>query len=362
MSRGGVFRALDRAFVLALAAGALTACRKPPPPAPETAPESARVWELLASELPSALLSVTGRSPTDIYAVGADKGHGPLVLHFDGKGWTELHTGTRGDLWWAQALANGPVLMGGAHATVLRFDGKRFESLKTPGLPSQTVYGVWGADAQNFYAVGNVDGKNGFVWHFQGATVASEVLPPNLPRMAGGELPGFFKVFGIGDETWVVGGAGVVLHRTAGAPFALVPTATKDTLFTVHGTPDHLLAVGGSGNGVLLEGKSGAFHDASPVAAGLLQGVFAGDRGDWVTGERGFVYTRPPGATAFTLVDHGLTLPTTSALHSVFVDSAGGVWSAGGNVLSTALSDGVLVHYGDSVPTVVIDDEDAGTP
>ncbi len=49
-----------------------------------------RQWQLLASELPAAMLSVSGRSPNDIYAVGADKGHGPLVLHFDGKAWSEI--------------------------------------------------------------------------------------------------------------------------------------------------------------------------------------------------------------------------------------------------------------------------------
>ena len=61
------------------------ATRRRAPSRPRPRPE----WQLLASELPSALLSVSGRSPTDIYAVGADKGHGPLVLHFDGKGWKQ---------------------------------------------------------------------------------------------------------------------------------------------------------------------------------------------------------------------------------------------------------------------------------
>src|ERR1700712_2288600 len=75
-------------------------------------------WELLASELPSALLSVSGKSAKDIFAVGADKGHGPFVLHFTGKKWAELHTGTSGDLWWVQAFADGRALMAGANGTV----------------------------------------------------------------------------------------------------------------------------------------------------------------------------------------------------------------------------------------------------
>ncbi|MGO8996612.1 MAG: hypothetical protein ACLQVI_25135 [Polyangiaceae bacterium] len=349
-------RAPSLVLVLVASVAAIPAlgCRKAAPPAAKKTLE----WQLLASELPSALLSVSGRSSKDVYAVGADKGHGPLVLHFDGHGWTELHTGSSGDLWWVQALPSGPVLMAGASATVLRFDGRRFERMKSPGLGNQTIYGVWGTDAEHFYAVGNAAGKNGFIWRYHDGAFENESLPPDLARMAGGEAPGFFKVFGLGDDVWVVGTSGAVLHRKGGAPFVVVPTGTKDTLFTVHGVGDRIVAVGGGGNGVLLEGVKGVFHDASPPASGLIQGVYVTEHGDWATGERGLVYTRS-GTGPFTAVDHGLSLASTSALHSVFVDDVGGVWAAGGNVLTPALDDGVLVHYGEAVPEVVIE-EDGG--
>ncbi|MGA3120500.1 MAG: vanadium-dependent haloperoxidase [Polyangiaceae bacterium] len=327
---------------------------------------TARQWQLLASELPSALLSVSGRSPNDIYAVGADKGHGPLVLHFDGKAWSEIRTGGRGDLWWVQALPNGPVLMAGAGATVLRFDGRRFDRMPTPGLARQTVYGVWGTDAENFYAVGSAAGRNGFIWHYHDGGFESETVPLDVPRTSSGEIPGFFKVWGKGEDVWVVGAGGAILHRTGRSAFTVVPTSTKDTLFTVHGVGDRVIAVGGAGNGVLLEADKGVLRDASPPAAGLLQGVFATDRGDWASGERGAIYTRTrPSGAAFAAVDHGLALPATSSLHSIFVDDTGGVWSAGGNVLSPALDGGMLVHYGSAVPPVVIAEDavlpDAGT-
>ncbi len=164
---------------------------------------------------------------------------------------------------------------------------------------------------------------------------------------------------------WVVGAGGSVLHRKGAAPFAVVPAPTKDTLFTLHGTGDRLLMVGGSGNGVLLEGAAtgtGALRDSSPPAAGLLQGIFATPKGDWASGERGVLYARAPGAAAFAAVDHGLALPATSSLHSIFVDSSGGVWSAGGDVLGPALDDGILVHFGAPVPPVVIDDDEATGP
>jgi hypothetical protein len=349
---------IGKALLVGIAAALPVACSKAPtPPTPHD-----REWQLLASELPSALLSVSGHSATDMYAVGADKGHGPLVLHFDGRAWKELHTGQHGDLWWVQALPNGPVLMAGASATVLRYDGQRFERMSTPGLGRQTIYGVWGKSAEDFYAVGSAAGRAGFIWHYHSGAFERETLPIQLPRIASGDLPGFFKVFGLGDDVWVVGAAGTILHRKGAGPFDVVPTTTKDTLFTVHGTRDRAIAVGGAGNGVLFDGAGGAFRDDSPPAAGLLQGVFATERGDWASGERGVIYTRAqPGGGPFTVVDHGLTLPAVSSLHSIFVDDTGGVWSAGGNVLSPALDNGMLVHYGDRVPPVVIDDE-AATP
>jgi hypothetical protein len=349
-------------ILVATTRGGLLGCRQP---STVDAPPSSE-WQLLASELPSALLSVAGRSATDIYAVGADKGRGPLVLHFDGRAWSEIPTGQHGDLWWVQAFPDGRVLMAGASATVLRLDGRHVERMPTPGLARQTVYGVWGSDADHFYAVGSAGGRNGFVWRYHDGAFDPEPIPPDVPRVSSGELPGFFKVFGIGDDVWVVGAAGAILHRKGTGPFTVVPTPTKDTLFTVHGVGDRLVAVGGAGNGVVLDGAQGVFHDASPPAAGLLQGIFTTDRGDWASGERGVVYTRVPAnarapatGSAWTAVDHGLVLGATSSLHSIFVDPTGGVWSAGGNVLTPALDGGMLVHYGARVPPVVIDEGDA---
>jgi len=356
--------AFVRASVLALSsllAPAAMGCHDPPAP-----PAAAKMleWQLVGSDLPSALLSVSGRSPTDIYTVGADKGHGPLVLHFDGKAWAQLQTGQTGDLWWVQALPDGPVLMSGAGAMVLRYDGKTFERLPTPGLGRQTVYGVWGSSAEDFYAVGSAAGRNGFVWHYRSGKFEDEVLPRDLPELATKEVPGFFKVWGSGDQVWVVGAAGTILHRQGSAPFTVVPSGTTETLFTVNGVGDRVLAVGGASNGVLVtkDGAAAGFKDASPPAAGLIQGVFATkDHGDWASGERGYIYTRESGKGPFDSLNHALPMPVQSSLHSIFVDPAGGVWSAGGNVLTAALDAGMLVHFGDAVPEIALEAMPAAT-
>jgi hypothetical protein len=343
-----------------LLAGAPLACDKPASDLPADA--AAPQWQLLASQLPAALLSVSARSPSDVYAVGADKGHGPLVLHYDGSAWQALQTGSSGDLWWVQAMPGGPVLMSGASATVLRFDGSRFDRMPTPGLGKQTVYGVWGTSGDDFYAVGSAAGRNGFIWHYRGGAFVSEPLPLDLPRLADGEVPGFFKVWGTGGEVWVVGAGGAIVHRTGAGPFSVVHSGTNDTLFTVHGTGERRLAVGGSSNGVLLQlDAAGAVSDVSPPGAGLIQGVFASDRfGDWVSGERGSVYTRG-GTGPFVPVDHGLALPPTASLHSITVDASGGVWSVGGGVLTPALDGGVLLHFGQPVAPVAVEPPEAMT-
>ncbi|HEX3771029.1 MAG TPA: vanadium-dependent haloperoxidase [Polyangiaceae bacterium] len=341
------------------------ACDKPPPPEPAKQP----AWQLLASELPSALLSVSGRSSTDVFAVGADKGHGPLVLHFDGKAWARLHTGTTGDLWWVQAFPGGPALMAGGGGMVLRYDGQRFERMEPPCLGKQTVYGVWGKSGDDFYAVGSAAGRDGFIWHYHDGRFDKDDVPLDIPRTADGEVPGFFKAWGEGDDVWVAGAAGTVLHRKGAGRFEVVPTGVKDTLFTASGSGDRLLVVGGGSNGVLLDlaGRTPpTFRAASPPGAGLLQGVFASDRfGDWVSGERGVVYARQ-GTSPFAVVEHGLPMPTAFSLHSIFVDPSGGVWSAGGDVLTPALDNGMLIHRGDPVPPVAYPDDasemDAGAP
>jgi hypothetical protein len=173
-----------------------------------------------------------------------------------------------------------------------------------------------------------------------------------VPRVADGQTPGFFKVWGEGEDVWVVGAGGTILHRHGATPFALVKSGTTETLFTVSGDKTHLLVVGGGSNGVLLEGKSSVFRDASPQGTALIQGVVASPQGDWASGERGLVYTHAAPGSPWIAVDHDFAIPASYSLHSVYVDEIGGVWSVGGDVLTPALDHGVFVHYGNPVPTI----------
>lgn len=299
-------------------------------------------WTVLGEHAKEALLSVAGRSERDVFAVGADKGAGPLVLHWDGEAWQRLTTGARGDLWWVHAFADGPVFMAGAYSTILRLehDGG-FTRMKTPGLGVHTVYGLWGPSPDDLYAVGSVTGRNGFVWHWDGAAWSELPLPDDIPQNDDHDIPGFFKVWGrSGDEVYVVGGGGVVLRGNASDGFAVVPSGTKSLLFTVSGDADRVVIVGGGQQGVFLEGD-GTTLAGGPTEFLLVQGVDVEDGLAIATGQRGAVYRRAPGG--WEQLDTGLGLDLES-LHAVWIDPTGGVWAVGGDVLAGTQTNGGLAH------------------
>jgi hypothetical protein len=336
-----------RWLMAALLAALLSGCPDEPVPVPE------QPWATVADLQTAALLSVTGRSSSDVWAVGADKGSGPKVLHFDGTEWQELNTGQRGDLWWVHAFAEGPVMMAGTNATILRYENGQFTRMRTPGLARQTVYGVWGARPDDVYAVGSVSGRGGFIWHFDGTAWSEVPLPAaDMPRTPDGDFPGLFKVWGNGrGDVYVVGALGVVLRSRSGSAFEVMPTGTTRRLFTVYGAGNTVVVVGGDSQGELLElSASGQFVSRTPEGAPLLQGVaVAKDGTAWATGFQGEVYRRNAGT--WSRVEHGQTLALES-LHAAWVDPDGGLWTVGGNVLSGSLDSGALLHQGAEVKTI----------
>ena len=321
-----------------------------------------RAWQAVATNLSEAALSVTGTSDHDVWVVGADRGSGPLVLHYDGARWARPSTGTRGDLWWAHAFADGTVWMGGASATLLRHRGDRFERFAAPGTARATVFGLWGASPDDVYAVGSTAGRNGFVWHFDGTVWRDTALPAALPDVnETHDGPAFFKVWGRGaDDVWVVGELGVALHGRAGA-FTAVDTGTARRLFTVFGDAQRTLLVGGDSQGVLLDAPAGStsFTARAPDGATLLQGVATSGDAGWAVGQGCRVFQRA-GAT-WREVEVPLALSAQS-LHAAWLDPSGDLWSVGGDVLSNDLSNGVIAHFGKPVaPVVRAPQADAGT-
>jgi hypothetical protein len=311
-------------------------------------------WHFVASALNAALLSVHGSAEHDVWLVGADDGTGPLVLHFDGRALERRETGARGDLWWVNVVAGGPVFLGGSKGLLLRYENGAFEPLASPASGDETVFGVWAAAPDDVYAVGSIDGHAGFVWHFAGERFVPVSLDDALPVDANGETPGLFKAWGTSpSDVWLVGAAGMVLRGNASDGFERIPAPSDDTLFTVHAEGGRVAMVGGANSGVIYEVEGDALVDRTPPSTPLLQGVcVAGGGAVWAAGFGGSVYVERGGA--FLPVDTGLDFSAAESLHAIWVDPNGGVWAVGGDVLTPELDQGLALYRSPRVPVVTL--------
>ncbi len=339
---------------------ALSGCGSDPKPvADEPLPNQ---WGWVAHSPDAALLGVHGTSEHDVWLTGADDGQGPVVLHWDGEAWERRPTGVRGDLWWVNATADGPVFFGGSEALVLRYDAGKFERLATPGLGKHTVYGISALSPQDVYLVGAAAGRNGFIWHYDGQSMRELALPDDLPLDEQHDAPGLFKVWaGSASDVWVVGAHGVVLRGNADTGFDLVQSGGDEILFTVSGSGKQVAVVGGTGKGMLLEldqrSTQPRLLDHAPEAAPLLQGVSITPRGYvWAVGAGGSIYRGKSGQ--FAAIDPGLAFGAAESLHAVWTDPEGGVWAVGGDVLTAELDQGLALHSSGAVPEIVVERPD----
>jgi hypothetical protein len=329
--------AVDRRRWLSLALSlSLTACSgdEPEPPPPS--------WTFLGEDLPSALTSVWGSAEDDVWAVGADTGEGPLVLHFDGSAFEHLETGTRGDLWWVFGFQGGPVFLGGSGGVILRYEAGTFTRLSTPG--EGTVFGLWGPEPGDMWAVGGSEGgaDGAFAWRLSGdAWAAAGDFPPDLA-----EEHALWKVWGSGpDDVWLVGTAGVALHFSGGS-FESHSLGGGESLFTVHYAQGRFVAVGGVASGLVFENDGSGWQRVDGGALPGLSGVHMTsiDQG-FAVGRFGGFAERKAGAW------NELAGPETNeTLHAVWADPAGGKWAVGGQLDLRPLTRGVLAYYGTRAP------------
>lgn len=321
--------------------------------APVSAPGEVKE-QLLFSSLNAAMLSVSGTSAEDVYAVGADPGdcNGPYVLHYDGTAWKRLLTGAQGTLWWISVTPIGEAFyMGGEGGLVLRCAraNGEFVVMDTPAEPGDTVFGVWGTDEQHVWAVGGDLSRpddGGFLWRYDG----SEWREQTLPEEIGQDPPVLFKVWGrSADSVYVVGRLGMVLSFD-GTAWSQVSTETTRTLFTVHGNAADVAAVGGFNDAVILEMQGGTFVDQAPDGTPQMNGVYVPDKGDAVAvGNYASVARRIDGV--WTLQPY--SLPTVRDLHGTWVDPDGGIWAVGGN-LSSDLTDGIIAYVGSATVSTAV--------
>jgi hypothetical protein len=134
------------------------------------------------------------------------------------------------------------------------------------------------------------------------------------------------------------------LRGDAARGFDIIATGggDDDTFFTVHGDAHDVAIVGGLTNGILLEDRGAGLSTSTPPGAGMLQGVWlASDHTLYTAGIAARVFRRGPSESAWSDISGDYPV---QSLHSVWADPDGGVWTVGGNVLTTRLDDGAALY------------------
>ena len=305
-------------------------------------------WQDLGEELDAALLSISGTTTDDVWAVGADAGDGPLVVHWDGSAWSTEETGTSGDLWWVHLVGTTEAWMVGAGGRVLHLDrttGSYSEEVLDDAI---TFFGVWTGGDGVVWAVGgdiSAGGSSPALWRRDESGWAEQPLPAEAQ-----DVLALYKVWGSSpDDVWICGANGLLLHWD-GVEWASTPSPSARTLFTVSGTgPDDVYAVGGFGEAEAVRWDGASWSDVSPEFIPQFNGVTT--RGDEVVavGRTGAVYWRD----ADTWVADERGPATDYDLHAGWLDPDGGLWAVGGAIVSLPLDRGVVVYGGPERPGAI---------
>ncbi len=320
---------------------------------------------ILAEELPYGLLSVQAEASDDVWIVGSSPepadGSGPAVLHFNGTDWERLNTSewAGAELWWAWIASDEAVFVGN-QGVILELDRDDGSLTAVDGpSPETTFFGVWGSDPEDLWAVGQTEGGDGprAIWR----RLDGEWSAWQDPSLGLGD-PGviYFKVHGTArDDVWFVGTGGRALHWDGSAlrPIATdgdTPTSTAP-LLTVDADPSMPVAVGGAGNGLLLEYDGSAWRDKSPAFQPGLNGVCSGADQQWAVGQNGSRSSRSEDGAWESDTDRMQSPPTYEDWHGCDVAPNGVLWTVGGRIASRPLTSGVIGIQGPVVPPAPFD-------
>lgn len=318
----------------------------------------------IGDELPWGLLSVRALAPDDVFVVGSSPAPdtpgtptaGPAALHWDGGAWSRFDTAAwdGAELWWTWATGDEAVFVGN-RGLILELDraSGALSAVAGPDVDT-TFFGVWGASADDLWAVGQTSAGQGppAIWRRQGGTWAAWEDPVNGPQDDGTVL---FKVHGSArDDLWIVGSGGVAL-RWDGERLIATPTDTDvDTsgapLLTVNVGGERPIAVGGIGNGLIIEWDGAAWRDHSPAFQPGLNGVCTGAGAEPVAVGQAASRVHRIAEGWESDLERGVDLFTSNDWHACDIASDGGLWTVGGRIAARPLSAGIVGYTGPDPP------------
>ena len=331
MSRGTL---LTAAILVVLSTAACS-----PPPDDESAPKWQEAFDATEE---GWLLSVSGRSPDGIYAVGGRQGDG-TILRYDGASWGRVELSEKVPiLTWVHCFPDGRPIVAGNDGTIIwrREDG--WEIQETP--TDQNHWGVWGETRDEVWAVGgNGDPASGeaTVMRYDGSSWTSV----QVPDLRHDGVNALFKVWGTSpDNVYMVGQNGTILHWDGSRLVDESPDTDKDLISLWGSGPDNVAVVGGRGNGVLVhwDGSNWTPKSLKPLIG--LNGIWVRDSETaWVDGAKGTIAKVDPTAAepepAVTRID------TPLAFHAIFGLKGTGLYAVGGNLsMPGATHRGVAYH------------------
>jgi len=292
-----------------------------------------------------AFLSVRVVHDDDVWLVGSemtDGVSGPSAWNWDGEAWTatSLSSHAGEELWWVHPTADRVTLVG-TGGLILELD-RASGTVETIAGPDAevTLFGAWGASADDVWAVGGVVGGGSLpsLWH-RDADGWSEVL---VDGATDGQL--YFKVDGTAaDDVWVVGEPGILMHWDGIEWTSTPPPAGLEAskFLTVAATGDDPIAVGGLGSGVIARWDGAEWIDESPPSGGI-NGVCASGGTAVAVGSSGSVHRLSGGVWTSELVP-----VTFRDYHGCALTDSGELWAVGGQITSRPLTLGVVAFEGE---------------
>ena len=271
-----------------------------------------------------ALSGVWGSAPDDVWTVGGlDEGQ---IHHYDGQQWSlvKVPAGTP-LLSWVYGFGRDDVWAVGTKGSALHYDGKTWETVETG--TTEDLWGVWGASADDLWVVGGTvgDGDPALLRIVKGKF---ETFPLDKEENTR-DATSLFKVWGIGDAVFAVGEAGLIL-RWDGKKWSAISGGAKanDDFVSLWGTSaDNIVAVGGRAQARVAHWDGQKWTTVAPSATPGLNAVYMTDPAEAVVG--GIIGTG--GTFQVANLEYLPEMPDTSeTIHGIWCDGADTCFAVGG--------------------------------